>query len=151
MKLQLSGCASDAISEAEGRDSQQFRGSGDLSGTGPSGYGNRIRVQSRERGRRRERGQESRRAMDDKEDGGASLSSHQIVDAHLHLHLHLHLRLHLHSLYLAALFPPTHSITVALESRSEAKYVRGQRRSLGIQPLYLRLPIALGLATACLA
>ena len=33
-----------------------------------------------DKGQRRERGQESRRAMEDKEDGGASLFPHQIVD-----------------------------------------------------------------------
>ena len=45
----------------------------------------------------------------------------------------LHLHLHLHSLYLAALFP-THPLhyTIALDSRSEARFVRRHSRGLGI-------------------
>ena len=73
---------------------------------GRAGYGS-----GESRPRRKERGQESRRAMGDKEEGGASLFPHQIVDFHLHLHPHLH------SLYLAALsltHTPITSLTWAL-------------------------------------
>ena len=65
--------------------------------------------------------------MGDKEEGGSSLFPHQIVDFHLHLHLHLQ------SLYLAALshHHPLH-YTVALDSGSDARYVRRQGRGLGI-------------------
>ncbi len=48
-------------------------------GKGPSGYESGIRDRA-EWTRKGERGQEGWRAMDDKEDGGASLSPHQIVD-----------------------------------------------------------------------
>ena len=69
--------------------------------------------------------------------------------------LHLHLHLHLHSLYLAALFPPTHSITLS-------HFIVGVRpgstsprsRSGDLAPISTsagQLPITLGLATACLA
>ena len=48
-------------------------------GKGPSGYESGIRDRA-EWTRKGERGQEGWRAMEDKEDGGASLSPHQIVD-----------------------------------------------------------------------
>ena len=48
-------------------------------GKGPSGYESGIRDRA-EWTRKGERGQEGWRAMEDKKDGGASLSPHQIVD-----------------------------------------------------------------------
>ena len=79
MRLQpSSGCTSDAISEAE-------KGSEAVSSIGEAEVWaeqeeNTERMWEPDKGQRRERGQESRRAMEDKEDGGASLFPHQFVD-----------------------------------------------------------------------
>ena len=131
------GCASDAISdvhptsEAGVRGGRQFwgkrrSGQSRVEGKRLSGYGSRIGV------RRRKGVRKAKGPWRIKEDGGSSFFPHQIIDLLPHF-----LYRHLHSCILAA---PTHPLynTVALDSGSEAMYVRRQGRGLGIWPLAAR-------------
>ena len=137
------------------RGSRQFRGSGDLSKAGEEKRTERRRAETasnfgeaEEQGRVEEKdradaraGYGSKRSRPEGEKGARRAGGPWMIKRRevpvssliRLLILHLHLHLHLHNLYLAALFP-THPLhyTVALDSESEARYVRRQGRGLGI-------------------
>ena len=127
------GCASDAISdvhptsEAGVRGGRQFwgkprSGQSRVEGKKLNGYGGQIGVR-RTKGVRKAKG-----PWRIKEDGGSGFFPHQIIDLLPHF---LYKYQHLHSCILAAPTHPLHD-TVALDSGSEARYVRCQGRGLGI-------------------
>ncbi len=139
--LLSTGCAAEAIldvhlaSEAWVQCSGQFRGSRQGGGKGPSKIRESDRGQE-SKGIRNVKGVERRKI---KEDRGASLFPHQIVDFALAHFAPLYFptcifRLHTRTYTACILVAPTHPLhhTVALDSRSEAMYVRRQGRGLGI-------------------